>query len=51
MLGKVYYAESFICDASTNFKQINLSKYAKGNYLISLQTETIKLQSKVEIVH
>jgi ELWxxDGT repeat protein len=51
ILGKVYYAESFVCDASSNFKQINLSKYVNGNYLITLETETIKLQSKIEIVH
>jgi ELWxxDGT repeat protein len=51
ILGKTYYTETFFTEAANNFKTINVAKYPSGNYLISLQSETIKLQSKIEIIH
>jgi ELWxxDGT repeat protein len=51
ILGTIFYTETFIAEAANNFKPINVAKFPSGNYLISLQSETLKLQSKIEIVH
>jgi ELWxxDGT repeat protein len=49
MYGRIIYTENFTSDASTNTKQINISKFAIGTYVVHLSYPNKSLKTKVEV--
>ncbi|MFM2049308.1 MAG: hypothetical protein RI955_1856 [Bacteroidota bacterium] len=49
MYGRIIYTENFTSDAATNTKQINISKFAIGTYVVHLSYPNKSLKTKIEI--
>jgi ELWxxDGT repeat protein len=49
MYGRNIYQENFTSDAATNTKQINISKFAIGTYVVRISYPNKLLKSKIEI--
>ena len=49
MYGRIIYQENFTSDAATNIKQLNISKFAIGAYVVQITYPNKSLKSKIEI--